>query len=379
VRIVHLYANWKWTGPAEPAVNLAASLARLGHEVTFLPGRSIRGLDNQIAAHARERGLSVEEGLTLDKHFRPIANLTARRRLARILRGLEPDLLHCHTPNDHLVGGAVAKKLRDDLPVVRSLYDGTAPRRGFRSVLTFYRRTSFLLSAGRKVLERTRRRFGIPEERTLHLEGAVDLARFDPERELPDLRGEYGIEDGDFVLGIVARIQPRRRFDVFFDALDRVAADVPNLRVLMVGRGTHMKRIAVDRARRSILGDRIVFTGYREHDEYVATLKLLSAKAFLWPGSDGSCRAVREAMAMGVPVIAARVGMLPEIVTDNVDGILVPHDSEALAHSVRRLALGLAERDEMSAAALAAARARFGLERQAKIVDDVYRRVLDRP
>ena len=120
MRIVHLYANWKWTGPAEPAVNLAASLARLGHEVTFLPGRSIRGLDNQIAAHARERGLSVEEGLTLDKHFRPIANLTARRRLARILRGLEPDLLHCHTPNDHLVGGAVAKKLRDDLPNHRS-------------------------------------------------------------------------------------------------------------------------------------------------------------------------------------------------------------------------------------------------------------------
>ena len=44
MKIVHLYANWKWTGPAEPAVSLAAGLARRGHEVTFLPGRPVAGV-----------------------------------------------------------------------------------------------------------------------------------------------------------------------------------------------------------------------------------------------------------------------------------------------------------------------------------------------
>jgi glycosyltransferase involved in cell wall biosynthesis len=186
----------------------------------------------------------------------------------------------------------------------------------------------------------------------------------------------YGIRSGDFVLGIVARIQPRRRFDVFFDALDRLAAEVPSLRVLVVGRGTHMDQVAVARAQQGLLRDRIVFTGYRTGDEYVATLRCLSAKVFLWPGSDGTCRAVREAMAMGVPVIAARVGMLPEIVTDGRDGLLVPHDPEALSHAVRRLALGLSERDEMAVAARETAVRRFDLAAQAARVEQIYRSLL---
>ena len=239
--------------------------------------------------------------------------------------------------------------------------------------------TSFLVTASEAVRGAAARTFGIPEARTRRIEGAVDLSRFDPERMRPDLRAEYGIEDGDFVLGIVARMQPRRRFDVFFDALDSLVSEVPALRVLMVGRGTHMERVAVERAKRGLLADRIVFTGYRSGDEYVATLGMLSAKVFLWPGSDGSCRAVREAMAMGVPVIAANVGMLSEIVTDGKNGILIPHDPDALAFSVRRLALGLSERDEMAAAARETARERFDLAKQAEEIERIYEEVVAKP
>ena len=64
------------------------------------------------------------------------------------------------------------------------------------------------------------------------------------------------------------------------------------------------------------------------------------------------------------------------IVTDGEDGILVPHDPEALAFAVRRLALGLGERDEMAAAARSAARERFDLEKQAATVEEVYRSLL---
>jgi glycosyltransferase involved in cell wall biosynthesis len=376
VRVLHLFANWKWTGPAEPAVNLAAALAQRGHEVTFVSGRPIADLPDRISEEAAARGLPVLRGLELSKHTRPLANRRDATTLARWLAEIRPDLLHCHTLNDHLVAARATRLAGASLPIVRSLYDGAVPRKSRRNRLALTRRTAMLLSASERVRRDTTERFGVPEDRTRTVEGAVDLARFDPRRPLPDLRVEFGIEPQDFVLGIVARMQPRRRFDVFFDALDRASVDVPRLRVLMVGRGTHMEKVAVERARRSLLGQRIVFTGYRSGDEYVATLRALHAKVFLWPGSDGSCRAVREAMAMGVPVLAARVGMLDEIVTDGEDGILLPHDPEALAHAVRRLALGLAERDEMAAGALATAKARFDLVRQAEHVEGAYRAVL---
>lgn len=372
MKIVHLYANWKWTGPAEPSVNLAAELTRRGHEVVLFPGRPGKYLPNLIADEARARGVDVREELTLEKHWSPMKNRADAAALAGFLREFRPDVLHCHLLNDHLVGAAAVKRAGLSVPIVRSLYDGGVPT-GRRYRALFRKATAFLFPASDRVRRETIGNFGFPAERTRTLEGAVDLTRFDPDRELPDLSAEYGIEQGDFVLGIVARMQPRRRFDVFFDALDRLVTDVPGLRVLMVGRGTHMEQVAVERAEKSLLGKRIVFTGYRSGDEYVATLSALSAKAFLWPGSDGSCRAVREAMAMGVPVIAANVGMLNEIVTDHENGILIPHDPEALAHAVRRLALGLAERDEMAAAAHAAATSRFDLRKQAEVVESVYR------
>ncbi len=372
MKIVHLYANWKWTGPAEPAVNLAAELTRRGHEVVLFPGKPGKFLPNLLAAEARSRGVDVREELFLEKHWSPMKNRADAAALGAFLREFRPDVLHSHLLNDHLVGAAAVKRSGLSIPVVRSLYDGDAPTGG-RTRALFRRATAFLFSASGRVRRESIARYALPEDRTRTLEGAVDLTRFDPDRELPDMRAEYGIEAGDFVLGIVARMQPRRRFDVFFDALDRLVTDVPGLRVLMVGRGTHMEKVAVERAEKSLLGKRIVFTGYRSGDDYVATLKALSAKAFLWPGSDGSCRAVREAMAMGVPVIAANVGMLGEIVTDNENGILISHDPEALAHAVRRLALGLAERDEMAAAAQRAATERFDLRTQAEAVEAVYR------
>jgi glycosyltransferase involved in cell wall biosynthesis len=166
---------------------------------------------------------------------------------------------------------------------------------------------------------------------------------------------------------------------VFFDGIDLAARRIPNLRVLVVGRGTHMEWVAVRRARRTSISDRIVFTGYREGDEYVGTLAVMDAKVFLWPGSDGSCRAVREAMSMGRPVIAADIGMLPEIVTDGEDGLIVPHDAEALAAAIERLAKDPEGLSRMSAAATATAERRFDLDSQVDAVLDVYDRILGIP
>jgi hypothetical protein len=48
VKVLHLFANWKWTGPAEPAVNLAAALRDRGVSVEFACGRPVEGLENEI-------------------------------------------------------------------------------------------------------------------------------------------------------------------------------------------------------------------------------------------------------------------------------------------------------------------------------------------
>jgi glycosyltransferase involved in cell wall biosynthesis len=220
-------------------------------------------------------------------------------------------------------------------------------------------------------------RFPIDATRVAVVDGAVDLRRFDPSRRgLPNLSREYGLDKDDFVVGIVARMQKHRRFEIFFEALTKAARTLPNLKILLVGRGTWMDEVAVKPAARKELVGKAIFTGYRQGAEYVATLRCMSVKVYLTPGSDGSCRAVREALAMGIPIVAARRGHLQDLVEDGVVGLQIDDDADQLAAALVRLAQDAKLRGSLSRAAAKRARERFGLDTQALSVESVYERVL---
>jgi glycosyltransferase involved in cell wall biosynthesis len=81
----------------------------------------------------------------------------------------------------------------------------------------------------------------------------------------------------------------------------------------------------------------VIFTGYRD-DDLPEVLAALDVFVLLAPGSEGSCRAALEAMAVGKPVVAARVGALQDIVLDGETGLLIePLTHTALAYAISRL------------------------------------------
>jgi glycosyltransferase involved in cell wall biosynthesis len=116
-------------------------------------------------------------------------------------------------------------------------------------------------------------------------------------------------------------------------------------------------------------------TGYHLAD-YPQLLAALDVKIFLVPGSDGSCRAVREAMAMGKPVIAARRGMLPELVQDGVSGFVVEDTPENLARAIISLVNDLPLRRKMGEAARQRICSEFSIKGQMEKVESVYRQTL---
>jgi glycosyltransferase involved in cell wall biosynthesis len=259
---------------------------------------------------------------------------------------------------------------------VRSLYDGETPAADADLRKHLGAGADAVLCVSRAVTEALPERAGIPAEKVFHVEGAVDLDRFTPRSGPSRLEKEYGLGKDDFVVGVVARMQRHRRFEVFFEAIVKVAEEVPGLKVLLVGRGTWMDEVAVKPAARRELAGKVIFTGYRRESEYVDTVRCMDAKVFLVPGSDGSCRAVREVLAVGVPVIATRRGMLGEIVRDGETGFLVDETPEAFAEALVRLAKDAALRRRLAKSAREDARERFSLPAQAERVEAVYRWVL---
>ena len=133
---------------------------------------------------------------------------------------------------------------------------------------------------------------------------------------------------------------------------------IPAARLLIVGKGEFRSNIE-RRIRELGLADAVVFGGYRE-DDLPEVLAAMDVFVLLAPGSEGSCRAVLEAMAAGKAVVATRVGALQDIVLDGETGLLIaPQDHSALAHAISRLLRAPEQARQHGIARTAAERARL--------------------
>ena len=180
-------------------------------------------------------------------------------------------------------------------------------------------------------------------------------------------------------MGIVARIQRHRRFPVLFEAVSRVMAELPNVWLLVLGRGTHAKEIAHDSVRRLGIGDRTRLPGYVGGDDYPAAVATFDLKVFLVPGSDGTCRAVREAMASGVPIVQPRRGAATEIVETTGGGLLVaPGDRDALARGLAEMLSDPARRRSLGDRGYDGVRAHYHAAAMRDRAIEVYRAALAR-
>jgi glycosyltransferase involved in cell wall biosynthesis len=384
MNVLHLVSNHKLTGPVDPAIRLARALFDLHVDSRIAVGRPRPG-KGPIDDLVRERGLEPITDLRLPKHRRLFLNRADVRRIAALLEREPVDILHAHLDNAHGIAARArrvflravgrAGALRRPI-IVRSIYDDAAPPPRFRTRWLHAREADGIFVFGGAVRDALIRAFRLPEHRVVRLDGAVDAGRFHRRAPGDDLRERFGIPREAVVVGIVARIQRHRRYEVLLEAVRRVMKELPAVHLLVLGRGTHARELAHERVRRLGIGDRVHLPGYVGGDDYPLALACFDIKVFLVPGSDGTCRAVREAMATGVPVVAARRGLLPEIVRDGVDGIIVEEGVDALAAAILRLAADQGLRRSFGENALRRASADFSQRAQAEKVLAAYRRWL---
>ncbi len=191
-----------------------------------------------------------------------------------------------------------------------------------------------------------------------------------------DVRGAFGIPRDAFVIGMVARFQAYRKTDRVIGAFARLADKHPDARLFLLGRSSQMEESVHRPARELGVADRVVTPGYIR-EGYRDALASMDVFVFMVPGSDGTARALREAMALGIPVVTTTIGMLPEIVQDGVSGLVVEPTEEALAGAIEQLYANKADRKRLGEGAQRAAHERFDISKQARIVERFYRSLLD--
>jgi len=376
--ILHLFANYKWTGPADPAIRSVAALRELGLDATFAQAGFVhRGGEHRVAEELWNRAVPVITGLQLRKHFHVPSLLRDMRTLRAMLQRDRAALVHCHLPADHLLAALACRALPAPPVLVRSLYEPMAPGRGWRERYAF-RRTAGVIAPTNGSRDGTIAAFHLPAERVL-LQPPVTEPQ---DLQGPDRRAQWGLDSSHRLVGITARIQPHRRFDLLWDIARTVVDAMPNARFVLLGRGNEQdtRQLVLEPVARLSLQQHVVLPGYQKGADYAAALRSLDAFLFLVPGSDGTCRAVGDALAFGLPVVATSRGILPELLapsrTGEIPGFACAEDRATLAAHLLRLLQDDGLRASCGAAALRRARLDMDPRRAARSLAAFYERLL---
>ena len=373
MKVLQLFNNWKWTGPAEYACNLTLMLVQNGIETIFICGPPPEEAKESFLTMASDRGLSPRVGFALNKHFRLQDNIADYRGLVKFIAEKQFTLIHTHLTNGHLLGALAARKAPPYPVVIRTCYDSNGG--GIRDRFLYKRLTDGIIAVANSTRTAIVDKYRTPQKKVRLIPAAIDTDRFNPRKKLKNNRTQWGIGPDQLVVGIVSRIQRQRRFYVFLQGIAKAVEKVPHLKVMVIGRGTNIKKLAIDPVRKLGLDKYFVFTGYRKND-YVETLSCLDMKVFLVPGSDDSCRAVREAMALGKPVIVSKRGMLPEIVDHNVNGYIIDDKPDNLAQAIIKLAEDKTLREKLGHNAFKKAHSEFSLRKQFEKIVEFYEDLL---
>lgn len=341
-----------WSSDAYWAARITAELERAGHEVTLV---CKDGSDRRVIQRARAMGASRIATLRFASGVKPASDVRDLSRLSQWLG--ETDVVHVHRGKEHWLAAVANRLSSSPRPLVRTRHI-VQPIRPHALNRWLYRKATSLVVT---VTEAIRGQYIAAEliapERIVALPGGVDLARFHPGVEDGSCRRSLGAGSDVPLIGLVAGFRAMKGHQVAIEAAGRLAKAGWPFHMLLIGEGaleSEFRRTIVSEA----LTSRISLVGFVP--EIPAAMAALDIALYPALESDGMSRVLFEYLAMGKPVVASRVGVVPEVLEDGKTALLVPAgEPEALAQAIGRLLDDGALAKRLGAAAALLARTRL--------------------
>jgi L-malate glycosyltransferase len=352
---------------------LAARLARcLQHDFRFV--FVCLEAVGRLGEELREDGFPV---YFLEKP--PGVDWGAIHRLKGLLRREGVDLVHAHQYGPFFYGAMARLPFRHP-PVLLTEHGRHYPDRARRGHFAVNRMLlggrDRLVGVGEHVRLALINNEGFPSRRVGVLHNGIDtaaLAQVTDDRAA--VRRELGIDAGDYVILQAARLQPVKDHATAVRAIARVVSSEDRARLLLAGDGPRAGQIdsLIDQLH---LGSHVRRLGVRSD---VSRLLGASDAVLLSSVSEGIPLCVIEGMAAGLPVVATRVGGVPEIIEDGRSGLLVPAgDDETMAERILRLATNPALGRQLGQAGRARAQALFSQETMTTGYARMYREMTEK-
>lgn len=331
-KILYTITKGSWGGAQRYVFDLARTMSKMGAEVTVAYGDS-----GSLCARLTEIGIRTVPLAGLTRDISPYKELRAFFALVALLRKERPDILHTNSSKAGLLG-AIAGRMTGVPRIVFTAhgwsFNEDRPRWQKRILHVFHVLTVILSHETICVSEAVKKDIVSPwtvKKLTVVRNGIAwdtllprTVAR---EHTLPDVRTPVWI-------GMVAELHKTKRVDLAIHSFARIAHTHPETALVVYGEGEERLRLE-SLIRTYHLEGRIFLPGFITH----AATHLAAFDVLLVPSrSEALAYVVLEAGNARLPVIASRVGGLPEVIEDGVSGMLVPpSDVDALADAIREV------------------------------------------
>ncbi len=331
-------------GMKEHLTSLAAGLKQRGYVIEVAcPGNT------PLAAETAQLGLKVHP-IDLVGPLNPGSDLQCIRQLHNILRQGQYDIIHFHGAKAGLVGraAAVTAGCRNTVLTVHNfiIYEEVPLA---KKIIFKYgeqllsRVTSKIITVSQALKDDLIANYKIAPDKLIPIYNGIDTSKYKDNPVNHSDRAQYGIISGTEVVGTVARMAPQKGLNYLIEAAAVISQTSPEkareITFIIAGDGPLRSELE-DLAGRLGVRDKVLFPGYVQNIPGL----LSCLDIFVIPSiAEGLSITTIEAMAAGLPVVASRVGGLPELVRQGETGFLVePRDPRGLADALLRL---LADRE----------------------------------
>jgi glycosyltransferase involved in cell wall biosynthesis len=293
------------------------------------------------------------------------------RPLLRTLRRERIDILHSHKFGSNVWGALLAPLGRVPVFIAHEhtwSYEGQPVRRFLDRELIARRSAAFIAVSRadqRRMIEIERIR---ADAVTFVPNGIDPLPEGDGER----VRRELGIDPGAPVVGAVAVLRPQKGLEVLLRAAAVAARSVPDMRVVVAGEGPERERLETLAAELGVAGQVSLLGRRSDVPDLLAAFDVAVSSSWF----EGSPLAIMEYMDAALPIVATRVGGVPDLLEQGVHGLLVePGDAEGMGAAIMELLSDRSRALELGMRARERRRTEFDLDGTVRTLEGLYERL----
>jgi glycosyltransferase involved in cell wall biosynthesis len=369
-------------GPAIHVTNLNALMDSRRYRSILVTG--IEGKhEGSMYDRVHDLGLRTVVIPELGREIEPANDISTVLKLYRVMRRERPDIVHTHTSKAGFVGRVAARLA--GVPIVFHTFHGHVLKGYFGPVKSrlFVEIERFCAKLSDRILTlSTHLREELVDLRVTSRDHVtvvplgLELGRFaNQERHSGNLRKELGIAAEDRLIGAVGRLVKIKNIELFLKAAAEVHLNDHRIHFVLIGDGE--ERRSLESCAQSLGLDHVVhFTGWRRDlPQIYAGLDAVVISS----DNEGTPVSLIEAMASGCPVVATRVGGVPDLLQNGDLGQLVPpRDPAALAQAIAKVIRNGREISVMAQRAKENMLERYALKRLIKDIDQLYQQALQR-